>query len=396
MSASNFLNGIDTIEFGADWWRRIHGPTEHARGLPNELYVSENVFEIEKRRLFGRTWCFAGRASAINNCGDAIPVEVAGLPLFLVRDSNNRIRAFHNVCPHRGARLIPTPTNAARNLVCPYHAWTYELDGRLKSRPHFAGHDCHDDGTSESAEPVTLFHIRTHQWHDWVFVDVSGEAPNFEAHMAPALTRLADFPLDAFVYKQTLRCEFNANWKLVAENFFDVYHVFKVHPDLDRIYSGPRTSAHTHGAVMYNEYLATSSDRGGGLPQPEELPDTWGGRCFFSSIYPNLGLAAYASNVYLVDFIPVSAARTVMKMHFYFADGDETPAVVAGREQLIKWWTDLNAEDEGVCELLQLGRQSPAYLGGRLSPHWDRGTQHFARLIAGALSSEPAATEPSA
>lgn len=389
------MNTINTIEFGADWWRRIRGPTEHARGLPNEVYVSGEVFELEKHRLFGRTWCFAGRASAIANRGDVIPVEVAGVPLFLVRDSNDQIRAFHNVCPHRGARLIAGPTRTNRNLVCPYHAWTYQLDGRLKNRPHFAGHGCHDDGSSESADPVTLFRVRTHRWHDWVFVDLSDEAPDFEAHMAPALECLTHFPLDAFVYERTIRSEFKANWKLVAENFLDVYHVFKVHPDLDRIYRGPRTSAHTNGAVMYNEYFATSDDRGGDLPPPDGLPDTWEGRCFFSNIYPNLGLAAYPSNVYLVEFIPVSAAHTVMEMHFYFVDGDETPAIAEGRKQLLKWWTDLNAEDEGVCELLQLGRQSPAYPGGRLSPHWDRGTQHFARLIAEALSSEPPATKSS-
>ena len=312
-----------------------------------------------------------------------------------MRDNSNQIRAFHNVCPHRGARLITAPTHANGSLVCPYHAWTYELDGSLKHRPHFAGHGRHDDGSCDQADRVTLFQVRTHWWHDWVFVDLSDEAPDFEAHIAPALECLADFPLDAFVYHRTLECEFNANWKLVAENFFDVYHVFKVHPDLDRIYSGPRTSAQTRGAVMYNEYYASSNDRGGDLPQPDGLPDSWDGRCFFSNIYPNLGLAAYPSNVYLVEFIPVSTARTAMKMHFYFVDGDETPAFAAGREQLLKWWTDLNAEDEGVCELLQLGRQSPAYPGGRLSPHWDRCTQHFARLVAEALSSEPDATKAS-
>ena len=375
----------DGIDFGADWWQRIRGPTEHARGLPNEMYLSAPVFELEQRRLFARTWCFAGRASAIPGVGDVLPVSVANLPLFMARDRDGEVRVFHNVCPHRGSRLVSAANEGVRNLVCPYHAWTYELDGRLKTRPHFGGPGCHDDGAGETAEPVTLFAVRTHCWHDWVFVDLSGEAPLFDEHMTAAIAHLADFPLDAFVYHQSLRCEFEANWKLVAENFFDVYHVFKVHPDLDRIYSGSRTSAHLQGAVMYNEYIAASADRGGELPEPAELPKSWAGRCFFANIYPNLGLAAYPSNVYLVEFAPLSVARTAMYMHFYFVDSPLTPAIEAGRERLLNWWRELNAQDEGVCQLLQLGRASPAYPGGRLSPHWDRGTQHFARLIAEAL-----------
>ena len=375
------------FEFSSEWWERIRGPTEQARGLPNEVYVSHEVFELEKHQLFGRTWCFAARASALPNRGDVLPVEVAGLPLFLVRDESDRINAFHNVCPHRGARLVSVAQQARGSIVCPYHAWTYELCGGLKNRPHYAGHGRHDEGISGSGDPVSLFRVRTHQWHDWIFVDVSGKADSFETHMAPALARLADFPLHEFVYHRTLDCEFNANWKLVAENFFDVYHVFKVHPDLNRIYHGPRTSAHTQGVVMYNEYIASTPDRGGALPHPADLPDNWDKRCFFSNIYPNLGLAVYPSNVYLVEFVPVSSSRTIMKMHFYFLDEEETPAFVAAREQLFEWWSALNAEDEGICELLQLGRQSPAYPGGRLSPHWDRCTQHFARLVAEAISS---------
>ena len=378
---------MDRLDLGEDWWRRIQGPTEHARGLPNEAYGSEAVHRLEQRRLFARTWCFAGRASSVPAIGDVAPVEVAGLPLFMARGTDGEVRVFHNVCPHRGARLVPKCQRAKRSLVCPYHAWTYELDGRLRNRPHFDGPGRHDEGQGCVDEPVALFGVRSQRWFDWVFVDLSGEAAEFHEHMRPVLEKFGEFPLDGFAFNQTLRCEFKANWKLVAENFFDVYHVFKVHPELDRMCGGPRTSPSIDGVLLYNEYYAQSNARGGGLPEIGSLDDRWGGRCLFANLYPNLGIAFYPTNVFLVEFIPLSAGTTMMEMHFYFvANAELTPDIETARETLLAWWRHLNAEDEGICELLQLGRVSPAYPGGRLAPHWDRGTQHFARLVAQAIS----------
>ena len=369
-----------------DWWRRIRGPIEQARGLPNSFYWSESLLQRERAHLFSRTWCFAGRASSVAAPGDARPVEVAGHPLILLRDKQGGIRVFHNVCPHRGARVLTQSCQSKSSLICPYHAWTYELDGRLKSRPHYDGPGRHDAVGANGENPVGLFEVRAEVWFDWVFVDLSGQCAPFSEQMQPVLHRLADFPLDEFSHYRTLRFEFNANWKLVAENFFDVYHVFRVHPDLNRIYGGPRTSNQTDGVLMFNEYFAPPDDRGGGLPEPDNLPDTWSQRVFFGNLFPNLGISAYPSSVYLAEFIPLAPDRTAMEMHFYFSGGRDAAAdVAAGREQVLQWWTELNAEDEGVCELLQLGRKSPAYPGGRLAPHWDRATQYFARLIAESL-----------
>ena len=368
-----------------DWWQRIAGPTDRARGLPNHCYWSEDVLHRERSHLFGHTWCFAGRASAVPASGDVQPVEVAGQPLLLVHDESERVRVFHNVCPHRGARLVSEPRTARNRLVCPYHAWTYDLDGRLVSRPHYDGPGRHSSGGGSECDPISLVEVRSHTWFDWVFVDLSGECDPFARHMRPLLERLEHFPLTEFRFYETLRCEFAANWKLVAENHFDVYHVFRVHPELDRVFSGPRTSHEIDGVLMFNEYFADDSDRSGGLPDPPGLPVSWSNRVFYGNLFPNLGFSAYPASVFIAEFVPLAPDRTAMEMHFYFAGDDDDAEIASGRERVLAWWRALNAEDEAVCALMQLGRRSAAYPGGRLAPHWDRVTQHFARMVAESL-----------
>ena len=117
------------------------------------------------------------------------------------------------------------------------------------------------------------------------------------------LERLEHFPLKEFRYCETLRCEFAANWKLVAENHFDVYHVFRVHPELDRVFSGPRTSHEIDGVLMFNEYFADDSDRSGGLPDPPGLPVSWSNRVFYGNLFPNLGVSAYPASVLIAEFV---------------------------------------------------------------------------------------------
>ena len=118
------------------------------RGLPNDAFTTETFLNLEYQTLFKRSWVFAGRAGAVANCGDVEPVDVAGSSLFMVRGADQEIRVFHNVCPHRGARLVIESLQETLTLTCPYHAWSYELDGNLKGRPHFHGPDQHDRGNS--------------------------------------------------------------------------------------------------------------------------------------------------------------------------------------------------------------------------------------------------------
>ncbi len=149
---------------------RLNRPTEHAVGLPREVYTSADFFELERDRVLANTWFCVGIAADIPNPGDLRPYDFAGVPLLLLRDRTGNVRAFHNVCSHRGVQLVAEPRNTRGNITCPYHAWTYDLDGRLLRRPRFCGEPhCPDD----KFDPVALGlkPVRCELWHQLILVN---------------------------------------------------------------------------------------------------------------------------------------------------------------------------------------------------------------------------------
>jgi choline monooxygenase len=163
---------------------------------PGAAYTQEDFLALENARLFSRFWTFVGFAHEMPRAGDVVPVTVAGRPVLLVRNEEGEIRAFHNVCSHRCALLVDEPANVGRFVRCPYHTWAYNLNGELRSTPHFGGPGQH---VAEGFDPAEngLKTVRSVTWHYWVFVDLGGEGPDFEEYVAPLAERLTDLELDA-------------------------------------------------------------------------------------------------------------------------------------------------------------------------------------------------------
>ncbi|MEO0409822.1 MAG: aromatic ring-hydroxylating dioxygenase subunit alpha, partial [Cyanobacteria bacterium P01_A01_bin.135] len=208
-------------------------------GLPAEAYGSDRYFEQEQKTVFARTWVCVGVASDVPNPGDVYPTEVAGMPIVLVRDGRRTpgeqttLRAFHNICRHRGLQLVNKPCNVQGNLRCPYHSWTYKLDGTLRNTPHFGGYHQSSyigfDRTSKGLLP-----IRCEQWLDLVFVNLSGDAPPLAEYLQPARDRWADYDLSLLRREpREVNLQCRANWKLAVENFSESYHLSWVHPSLN-------------------------------------------------------------------------------------------------------------------------------------------------------------------
>ena len=296
-----------------------------ARGLPNAAFTSDALLTLEYEQLFKRTWVFAGRASEIAETGDVLPVEVAGGALFLVRGSQGNIRAFHNVGPHRGARLVVDSLKGAPALTCPYRAWSFDLGGRLKGRPHFHGPDQHDRGNGRHRHEVCLFEVRSHLWHDWVFVNVDGKACSFEDYIAPAVSHFEGFDLSEFRYSCYDRFEFRCNWKLAAENFSDTSHVLKVRTGLDGTCDqSERTTARPDGVHMF--MLNSLPEPGrlfspvkvAGLPIVRGIPKEKMLTQLAAILFPNVGMVVSPGNLQFVYFEPVRADRCIMHLWFYF------------------------------------------------------------------------------
>ena len=189
---------------------RINRPVGEATCLPNASNTSPSFFELEQRLIFRRSWVLAGYTHELANPGDMRPIEVAGIPLLMVRDEAGDIRVFQNVCRHRGARLLDAGCQGKQSIVCPYHSWTYSLDGRLQRRPHFYGGDSHDVVT-DAKDVGGLIPVRAERWHHWVMVNIDGNAPPLDEHLAFIDNAIEGYDFSAMSHAGTLTFDIDTN-----------------------------------------------------------------------------------------------------------------------------------------------------------------------------------------
>ena len=375
------MNTVDDRRFERTGWPIDDGGS----GLPNHCYTSDEWLRAERERLFARTWMLAGFQHDIPRPGDVQPVTVAGMPLLLLRDREGEVRCFHNVCRHRGTTLVDGPCRSLQALTCPYHAWSYALDGRLLTRPHFHGAG-HHDVIEKGGDAPGLVTVRHALLHDLIFVNLSGDAPAFEDHVAFFLDKTAAYDLASLRYAATVSFEIAGNWKLVYENYIDCYHIFSAHPRLNNFadMSGREPLA-THGHWLWTRYEfdAPEPGRGVGLPYYPGLEARWRHTCSAFHLFPTACFHIWPDQLALIHHRELSPGRTHEDIHLYFVgDAATDPAFADARESVAELWRELNGEDVGVIERMQQGRSSGGFDGGVLSPYWDRPTQHFARLVA--------------
>lgn len=364
-------------------------PMEEARGLPNEAFVAPEFLALENKTLFARNWVFAGRLSQVPKPGDISMIEVAGDPLILVRDKSSQVRVFYNVCPHRGAKLVSEDRTAAPFLTCKYHAWSFALSGDLRLRPNFHGPKRNDVPDPAHKDCPRLFEVRSDSWHDAIFVNLDGAAPDLETYLAPLNGQAKGFDISQFAYADTVSAEFNCNWKLAVENWSDVYHVFAVHPLLNQMMdNSQRTGMTTEDNLIYCRWgYDRSTLESEELPIAQGLDGEGATTSFNGHLFPGLCISFHPTMFLLWDYKPISHDWTRLALHIYYVgEAARSEEHAALRQQKAKYYTGLNAEDEEVCRLLQLGRSARGYDGGRLAPYWDKGTLHLARLVADAVS----------
>ena len=363
---------------------RFEPGTDDARGLPNECYTSAEWLEAENERLFARTWMLAGFRRDVPGRGDLCPVRLAGMPLLILRDNEGEIRVFHNVCRHRGAVIAAAKRSGRRVLTCPYHAWTYGLDGSLRSRPHFFGGDRHD--TDPGPDAPGLVPVRHAVWNDLIFVDVSGDAPPFEEHWEPFARRTRNYDFSALRYAKTLEFDVKGNWKLIYENFYDAYHVPAVHPRLDEMTPlTERVGARTEGPWFHNtsRMIQPQEGRGVGMPHYPGLDERGRTTEWYFHLFPTAAIQLWPDQLAIFQLHALEPGRTIEHIHLYFVgEGATGPRYERNRQAVYDMWRELNTEDFEIVENMQRARASPGFDGGVLSPHWDPATRHFARLVA--------------
>jgi len=372
-------------------------PTAEARGLPGLCYYDEGYHRLEQQRLFAAGWPAVAVAGELPNPGDLLAVTVAGQPVLLARDRDGSIRAFHNICSHRGVVLVERAAERQPVIRCPYHSWAYGLDGRLLKTPDIGGSGRHSIAGLDPAE-LGLQPVRVGIWGDVIFVNLSGGAPTLEEWLGPLARRWKDFDLGLLRFGGTARFTVAANWKLAIENATEFYHLPWVHPGLNS-YSG----ADVHYFCNAGDRFAgtASADYRPGRPAGESLPGFPGlsaelaARAEYPIVFPNLCYGLMGDHVYIHIMHPDGPLRHRQDFHLYFI-GDEAmaPRLAAARAETLERWRAVNAEDIGIIEHLQLGRLSDAYRGGRFSPAQDYVSHFFMRSVATHLGCAPPSAGP--
>ena len=352
-------------------------------GLPAFAYTSEDFHRRECTSLFPNNWAFVGFAHELRQPGDVIPVTLAGRPLLLLRDQGGDIRVFHNVCRHRCLKLVDQSRNVGRKIVCPYHAWSYGLDGALQLAPFFGGLD-HQPPAGFDKSRHGLVPVRFAVWHDWIFVNLSGEAPDFESYVAPLAKRLESLDLDALEYVATLDFgTVETNWKFLMENFIEPYHVQFVHSTTtDQPLYGHETFA--EGACVGSLFDTMKVKRKTETAREERNVLAIDSR--YLTLFPNFILGFYPKEqIGVYQNLPLAPDRTLQRRAIYRTAG-AAPLKESEVEALKQLWTQVHHEDHAMCERLQAGRASEvAEDGGLLSPHWEDSVRRFQEMVVEAV-----------
>lgn len=370
----------------------VRRPVASAKGLPNAHYTDPQVFSEETDALLKSTWAGLAVASDVPEPGDAVPITFLDMPLLLVRDKSGLVRVFNNVCRHRGMILVDAPRKIEGAIRCPYHSWCYATDGRLVTTPHVGGPGQNTDPNIDRAT-LGLIEIRSHTWHDIVFINITGDALAFEEQHADLLARWHDFDHPHFHCGPDSRFTLDVatNWKLAVENYCESYHLPWVHPGLN---SYSRLEDHYNivepqqfSGQGTHVYRQLTSEDGTTFPDFADLSTFWDEGAEYIALYPNVLLGGQRDHAFAIILEPLAHNQTREHVHLYYArNGTDDALRTANAAQ----WKQVFKEDIFVVEGMQRGRCAPHFDGGRFSPAMDAPTHCFHDWVAARLQSHRA------
>jgi len=333
-------------------------------------YLSDEIWEVERERIFHRGWFLAARGDTLGP-GNRTVVDVAGESVLITRNLDGSLHAFANVCRHRGARLCDAHSDSGQgSLMCPYHAWTYALDGRLIATPHLS-----DDDVDKSTLPLWKYHVR--DWEGFVFVSLAAEPPDFDTwmqHNATELLALHRWGFGNLKVAVTSWCDIEANWKIVMENYQECLHCTRVHPELVEIVplyrSGNVVDASRADGGVRLAFGNSFSNLPVDLPLLPGLDADDAVSYFGGTIFPNAFIDVTGTSAIVSTLFPKGPNRTSMRMEYLFHP--DTIAMPGFDPTAIVEFSDLvAAQDNIVCERVQQGVASRAFEHGVLSPKDD-------------------------
>jgi len=350
---------------------------QEATTPPSAWYLDSRIADLEKLTVFSHAWQIVGRSDRVRGPGQFVTVEVASQPILVVRGNDNHLRGFFNVCRHHAAAVVTKCEGRAENLRCPYHGWTYDLEGKLIFTPEFAA-VANFDHSANGLVPVQIA-----AWQGWVFAKLNdGGPPLAEFLGADLIERLEPLNLEHYSWFERRSYFLNCNWKVFVDNYLDGgYHVPHIHGGLNSVLDYSQYTIET-GERFCLQSSPILTEKG----EARTAAVRKGARANYFWIYPNFMINIYDEVMDTHLVIPRGVDKTEVVFDYYFTDvsasaRDINLASIAVSEQI-------QAEDVAICESVQRGLNSRAYDTGRLSVRREAGEHLFHRLLHAELAGQ--------
>ncbi len=359
----------------------LHASLEEGHTLPGAWYSDPKVFKREQKRIFRRTWQYVGLVEQVAKPGDFFTFSIDAVPLVILRDEAGHLRAFVNVCRHRGSQLVPDGCGNRKTLQCLYHAWTYNLDGSLRAAPGSK------DEPGFKQDELGLLPIQIDTWGPFIFVNLDPQAPALKTVLGdlPQLVEASGLPLNDIKRRVSRTYDIKANWKVVVDNYLECYHcpiAHKAFSDLIDLNNYHVTEYEYFSAQTAPVRDSAKADKGQNLYEIGEGVQAG----FYAFLWPNFTLNIYPGpgNVSLNLFIPVDPQRTLAIYEYCFVD-----AVSEEEERdFVRFIDQVQEEDVVLCESVQRGLRSGYFGQGRLMLSRENGLRHFQKLVHRFLTDE--------
>jgi choline monooxygenase len=346
-------------------------PLDHASTIPSSWYTNKDFYELELKTVFSRSWQLAARSDQVSEPGFYVTSDIAGEPVVIVRGNDHVLRGFFNVCRHHAAAVMTEPEGKAAQLRCPYHGWTYSLEGELKGTPDFSS-VCNFDRASNGLVPLEIA-----EWENWIFAKLDQRPMSFIDFLGEELVaEIGGLQLSELHWFERRHYSFDCNWKVFVDNYLDGgYHVPYLHKGLDSVldYSNYMIENGRRHCLQWSPIVAEGAEAQTGAVRK-------GDRALYYWIYPNFMINCYDGVMDTNFVVPRGVDQTEVIFDFYFPDvvSDEArrrnlASVAVGQR--------IQDEDVAICKSVQRGLNSRAYNAGRLSVRREAGEHLFHRLL---------------
>jgi choline monooxygenase len=338
-------------------------PIERSETIPSLWYTDPAFHSFEREALFSQTWQYLGSMEHLEQPGDQVPGSAGGNPVLAVRGQDAVLRAFYNVCRHRGGPLATSHCNT-KVLQCKYHGWTYLLDGSLRGTPRFDRTELFDK------KDFGLTPIRIDTWQGLAFLNLATGGLPLETVLKGIVEKIAPIRIAGKKFFRRVSYDVNCNWKVYVDNYLEGYHLPYVHPELCNLldFQNYRTETFEHYSLQHSPLQQSAGIYEGDGP------------AYYFFVWPNFMLNILPGRLQTNLVVPTS--HRTCKVHFdYYYDDVQGGRANQKAEEDLKYSDRVQEEDIEICEHVQRGLESAAYDKGRFSPEMENGVHHFQSLL---------------